>query len=211
MKYVVKQKEPREFTDWKSLANEDWKPAYSNLPGEIKKAVKEALMTEQGFICCYCERQLIYHDSHVEHLRPQSDPLGDPLDFGNMLCSCQNQLKKGEPRHCGNLKDDWYDPSSMVSPLKPGCESRFAFGGDGTIKPSVAQDNCAAETIKRLGLDIPKLTELRAKAIEPFLDESLSTKDFQTFVTGYLARDRSGRFSEFWTTIRHLFGEVVAA
>lgn len=93
-----------------------------------------ALMAEQGYICCYCERRLTNDDSHIEHFRPQSDPTVDPLDFGNLLCSCQNQLKKGEPRHCGNLKGEWFDRDLLVSPLIPGCEDRFAFTGDGEIK-----------------------------------------------------------------------------
>ena len=56
-----------------------------------------------------------------------------------------------------------------------------------------------------LGLDIPKLNALRATAIEPFLDDDLTTEEMQKFVSGYLIKDTSGQFGEFWTTIRHLF------
>lgn len=103
MKHIVKQGEPEAFLDWKALANEDWMPTYDDLAGETKKTVKGALMEEQGYICCYCERRLTDGDSHIEHFQPQSDPAVDPLDFSNMLCSCQNRIKKGEPRHCGNI------------------------------------------------------------------------------------------------------------
>lgn len=211
MKYITKQDEPKAFVDWKAQTNEDWQPIYGDLAGEPKKAVKKALMAEQGYICCYCERGLADEDSHIEHFRPQSDPAADPLDFGNLLCSCQNQVKKGEPRHCGNLKEDWFDPNLLISPLDPGCENRFAFTGDGVIKPAADDDQAAWETIARLGLDISKLNDLRAKAIEPFLDDGLSTEEIQTFVSGYLTRDTSGRFGEFWTTIRYLFGGFVVA
>ncbi len=211
MKHIVKQREPKAFTDWKALANENWQPTYSDLAGEPKKAVKETLMAEQGYLCCYCERRLNDDDSHIEHFRPQSDPAVDPLDFSNLLCSCQNQIKKGEPRHCGNLKDDWFDQNLLVSPLDPDCENRFAFTGDGEIKPLADNDLAAAETIKKIGLDIPKLNAMRSKAIEPFLDDGLSPQEMQAFVSGYLSRDASGRFGEFWTTIRHLFGGFVVA
>ncbi len=211
MKYITKRDEPEVFSDWKALANEDWQPTFGNLAGEPKNAVKKALMAEQGYICCYCERQLTDDDSHIEHFRPQSDPTVDPLDFGNLLCSCQNQIKRGEPRHCGNLKDNWFDPYLVVSPLDADCEKRFAFTGDGVIKPATEDDQAASETITRLGLDIPKLNALRAKAIEPFLDEELTPEEIQSFVSGYLARDASGRFGEFWTTIRYLFGGFVVA
>lgn len=211
MKRIVKQGEPPSFTDWKSLANPDWQPTYDDLSGDEKREVKAALMDEQGHICCYCERRLIDSDSHIEHFQPQSDPAVDPLDFDNLLCSCQNQIKKGEPRHCGNLKDQWFDPVLLVSPLDPDCEARFAHTGDGRIKPASGCDPGAVETIQRLGLDLPKLNALREKAIEPFLDDQISEKDMRMFVSGYLKRDAQGRYGEFWTTISYLFGGDAAA
>jgi uncharacterized protein (TIGR02646 family) len=210
MKPIVKQREPDEYTQWKALANEDWQPAYCDLSGEVKKAVKDALMAEQGWICCYCERRLTDNDSHIEHYRPQCDPVVDPLNFANLLCSCQNQIKKGEPRHCGNLKDDWFDADLLVSPVDPECEDRFSYTGDGAIRPAIDHDLSATETIKRLGLDIPKLNALRSKAIDPFLDESLSLQEMRLFVTGYLGKDALGQYGEFWTTIRYLFRDYEA-
>ena len=206
MKYIEKRHEPMTFTDWKALANDDWQPSYDDLRGDAKNTVQKALMDEQGYLCCYCERRLTDNDAHIEHFRPQSDPTADPMDYTNMLCSCQNQLKKGEPRHCGNLKDNWFDGALLVSPLDPGCESRFVFTGDGHIKPESTTDRAAIETICRLGLDIQKLNALRGSAIEPFLEETLSENDMHRFVTGYLQKDENGLYGEFWTTIRYLFG-----
>jgi len=211
MKHIVKQCEPEEFSSWKALANADWQPTYSSLSRDTKKAVKDALMVEQGYICCYCERRLTDDDSHIEHFQPQSDPAVDPLDFSNLLCSCQDQLKKGEPRHCGNLKEDWFDSALLVSPFNPACEGRFSFTGDGRINPTEDNDPAASETIKRLGLDIPKLNDFRAKAIEPFLDDKLSLDEIKDFVSGYLTKDQSGHFGEFWTTIHYLFNDFVSA
>lgn len=205
MKYILKRKAPVEFTGWKGMTCEDWQPTYEVLSGNVKKAVKTSLMGEQGYICCYCERRLTDDDSHIEHFRPQGDSAVNPLDFNNMLCSCQKRLKRGEPRHCGNLKGNWFDMELLISPFEPSCEKRFAFTGDGKIKAGVSKDRAAVETIGRLGLDISKLNDMRAKAIEPFLDESLSEKDMNLFVSGYLRMDHSGMYGEFWTTIRYLF------
>ncbi len=210
MKHILKKNEPQAFSDWKALVDENWQPTYAELSGKIKQAVKDALMVEQGHICCYCERRLTDDDSHIEHFRPQSDPEVNPLNFGNLMCSCQNQIKKGEPRHCGNLKGKWFDPILLVSPLDSDCENWFAFIGNGVIKPANKHDQAAYDTITKLGLDIQKLNDLRAKAIEPFLDDILSSKKVQAFVTGYLTKDTLGRFGEFWTTIRYLFGGIVA-
>ena len=206
MKKITKGSEPGELLDWKGLANAEWQPTYNQLRGPIKKAVKKSLMFEQGFICCYCERRLVNEDSHIEHFRPQSDPGCDPLDYNNLLCSCQNQTGKGEPRHCGNLKDKWFDEQQLISPLADTCEARFAYSGDGVIRPSDPRDQAAMITIKKLGLDIRKLNDLRKKAVDPFLDAVLSDSEVGQFTAAYLRKDDEGRFGEFWTTIRYLFG-----
>lgn len=206
MKPINKGSEPQELTDWKALANDDWQPSYAELRGVEKAAIKAALMTEQGYLCCYCERRLMEEDSHIEHFRPQSDPAVDGLDFENLLCSCQHRIKKGEPRHCGNLKGDWFDPVLLVSPLAADCDKHFAFTGDGRIYPADPTDMAASTTIERLGLDIPKLRALREGVIEPFLDDAMSDAELSDFVTGYLRRDGEGRFGAFWTTVRYLFG-----
>lgn len=209
MKRINKQEEPQAFLDWKAQANADWQPGYDELRGVEKQAVKQSLMAEQGFLCCYCERRLTDDDSHIEHFRPQNDPQCDPLDYGNLLCSCQNKIPKGDPRHCGNLKNGWFREASLVSPLSEGCDDRFAFAGDGQIRATDPEDQAATITIKNLGLDIPKLNDLRKNAIAPFADANLTDEEFRSFVAGYLGLNHAGMFGEFWTTIRHLFGAHV--
>ncbi|WP_027185387.1 retron system putative HNH endonuclease [Desulfovibrio inopinatus] len=204
MKHIVKGAEPEVFTEWKALANEDWQPTYDDLRSKEKKAVKKALMQEQGYICCYCERRLVDNDSHIEHFHPQHRPEVDALDFNNMLCSCQAQLERGKPRHCGNLKGDWFDEQLLISPLDPSCQTRFRFTGDGRITPAHHDDNAAAETIDRLGLDIPKLREMRSKAIEGIM-EGLPPEEIQNIAAALLSKDTNGFFIPFWTTIRYLF------
>lgn len=204
MKFIAKGGEPEPFADWKAAANEAWQPSYDNLSGAPKRALKQALMREQGFLCCYCEQRLIDADSHIEHFKPQSDAPADALDFSNLLCSCQRQIKKGQPRHCGNLKDDWFDDELLISPLDPDCARHFTYSGDGRIHAAPG-DPAATETIERLGLGLPKLNALRAKAIEPFLDEELSDDLFRQFAGLYSQLDSEGQFGEFSTTIEHLF------
>jgi len=203
MKYIVKGAEPKRLTNWKELRNDNWEPTYQNLDTGVKIATKNELMKEQGYICCYCERRLTDEDSHIEHFRPQSDVLVDALDYSNLLSSCQKQLKKKEPRHCGNYKDEWFDEELLISPLDPACETRFVYTADGEIYPSL-DDAAAIQTINHLNLDLPKLISLRAAAIAPFLDEELSFEEVNDFVTGYL-KQKDGNFAEFWTTIRSLF------
>lgn len=205
MKYIVKGTEPQELTDFIAAANPpDWTPTYRGLTRIAKKALRESLMKEQRYICCYCERRLTKNDLHIEHFKPQNDPSVDPLDFSNMLCSCQENLEKGADRHCGNLKGGWFDNILLVSPLNRSCESKFGFKGDGTIY-AMENDPAAETTIEKLGLGINKLNNSRKLAIDPFLDDSLSESEFKLFVEGYLQIDSEGKYNPFPSTIEHLF------
>jgi len=207
MKQIIKGIEPNEFTEWKNMADAQWTPSFDKHSGNIKEAVYEALKMEQGFICCYCERELMEGDYHIEHLNPQEKGLVDPLDFSNMLCSCQRQLKKGEPRHCGNSKGNWFKEESFISPLSPGCERKFKYTLDGHIESANEMDDAAVITIDKLRLGIDKLNKMRGKAIEPFIDDVLSDQELNDFVSGYLIEKDSnaGRYNPFYTIIKCLF------
>jgi len=201
MKYILKNLEPQSFRDWKSGENRE----YKNLLNPIKGDVKKSLLVEQGYICCYCESKILKENSHIEHLKPKDkDKFPElQLDYDNMLCSCQKQLSKGEPRHCGNSKAN---DIIRITPLDLNCESKFEYSEDGTIK---ATDEDSEETKKYLKLDIPKLNELRKNAIEPFIIdpitfEEVSEEEAKLFAKDYLKK-KNGKYNEFYTTIKYLF------
>ncbi len=94
MKHIRKGEEPRELAEFKACANNDWQPSFHNLDKETKKAIKSALIAEQGYICCYCEREISDKDSHIEHFKPRSRYSDEALAYNNLLCSCQRNLNK---------------------------------------------------------------------------------------------------------------------
>ncbi len=206
MKHIVKQSEPEKFRRWKEKADQ---PSYRKLRSKIKKIVKDSLLKEQGYICCYCEQQLDFEDSHIEHFSPQNDATIDSLDYNNLLCSCQNQLVKGTPARCGHLKDEWFDSDLLVSPLAVDCEKRFFFEGDGVIQPADMQDLAAITTIEKLGLNQQDLISLRNEVINEVItiiaDETFTGEQLDFFVRTYTEKDSEGKFRAFWTTIQELF------
>lgn len=202
MKYILKKSEPESFTDWKSAKGRE----YNDLINPIKGDVKKSLLVEQGYICCYCESKISKENSHIEHLKAKDkDKFPElQLDYNNILCSCQKQLSKSEPRHCGNSK---VNDIISITPLDINCESKFKYNGNGTIEPT---DKASEETISILKLDIDKLNALRNKAIEPFIIdpitfEAISLEESKLFAEDYL-KQKNGKFGEFYTTIKYLFG-----
>ena len=196
MKRIVKDGEPRDFAEWKKTDRMAHRPRWKKVPSPIKEKVHESLMREQGFICCYCEVSVARDNSHVEHFRPKVKNPELQLDYENLLCSCQRELSPGEPRHCGSKKGSWFDENLIVSPIAPGCEGRFRFTANGDIFPCLDDDAGAKATIQRLGLDLPKLRDLRAAAVDALYRLS------RTEIGRLLERRPDGRFPEFYTTIK---------
>ncbi|NOR44296.1 MAG: TIGR02646 family protein [Candidatus Delongbacteria bacterium] len=212
MKYIHKGNEPPEIIDWKNTDKmcQNGNPRWNRLPTELKDLLRKRILEEQGYICCYCERNIGLNDFHLEHIKPKGINKYKiyQLDYNNLLCSCQLELEQGEPRHCGNSKGSWYVEDQFISPLDEDCEERFIFTVDGSIYPANEQDIIARKTIEKLQLDIDKLRNLRKNAIEPFLDENITEEELELFVQGYLVDKRLNNdvFNEFYTTIKYLFG-----
>ncbi len=185
--------EPRRFTEWKATGNDDWQPSYEDLRSELKQEVRAALLKEQGWVCCYCERRVSLHpdSSHIEHLQSRStSDESTALDYANLLCSCNT-----DSIHCGAKKgSDALD----VHPLLPTCTSYFEFGSAGTIAASRAGDRsrAARKAIDVLGLGVPALEARRREACGAML-EQMDGKSFEEMrqeLPRLLSLDVDGRF-----------------
>ena len=173
MKYIQKQEVPPEFLEWQAKSNENWQADWDNFQNPEKRIVHQSLLTEQGYICCYCQRRISLNDSHIEHFKPKDKKYYPELalDYSNLLSSCQKERQKREPRHCGSLKDNWYDEKLTVSPLKENCIEYFHYAIDGQIIPNKQKDKLEAAqiTIDKLGLNIPNLIRERRGVIETII------------------------------------------
>ncbi|MBE9106095.1 TIGR02646 family protein, partial [Nostoc cf. edaphicum LEGE 07299] len=169
MKYIKKSQEPEKFTNWKALENDDWKPNWDdNFQTPEKPVVHDALLKEQGYICCYCGMRITKETSHIEHLKPRSTYPNLALEYTNLIASCQGESEEPPtvPVHCGHKKKYWYDENLMVSPLEINCADFFKYPASGEIQPTdnPSKKAVAETTIKKLALDIDKLQKMRRVA-----------------------------------------------
>lgn len=206
MKYIKKEKEPIEFSQWKAQDKmyQHAQPNWNRLKSSLREIIKDSLISEQGGICCYCERELLEDDFHPEHIKPQSKFPELQLEYTNLLCSCQLEVKKTEQNHCAMNKKDWFDEELFVSPLNPDCQNKFEYTFDGYIQARQADDLAAKTTIEKLNLNVPKLVAMRRNAIGVFLDGDLSLEEVNTFAKGYL-KSKENKFNPFYTSIENLF------
>ena len=195
MRQIVKQDEPVAFSEWREQDHMAHRPKWKRVPANVKQAIQESLMEEQGFICSYCESSIVLNESHVEHFRPIRRYQDRQLDYENMHCSCQRQLRRGESRHCGFKKGSWFSEGLLISPLEADCGRNFLFTGNGEIFARNSNDPRSRTTIKKLGLNLPKLQALRSAAIDALRD--LSSEE----VLQLLQRRHDGRYVSFNTAI----------
>lgn len=166
MKYIQKGKEPQDFAKWKATQkslclNYD----YKCLLNPEKGSVHSSLLSEQGYICCYCCMRVEQSNSHIEHLAPQSKTDSElSVDYTNMLASCGRD--PNWPEYCGNKKQNL---SIEISPLQANCEEFFDYSSTGEILPTannLAHQIDAQTTIEVLGLNHYDLTQGRIQALE---------------------------------------------
>jgi uncharacterized protein (TIGR02646 family) len=214
MRFIHKRQEPSAFATWKQKANADWQPNWENFQKPEKIIVHNALLEEQGHICCYCGQLIEPANSHIEHFQPRTHYPELSLSYGNFLASCpgyptdenqQTQPPKLPQEFCGQKKGAWSEPDLTVSPLDRDCASYFRYTEVGEILPTkeIPKAKAAGVTIQELGLNHAVLRLSRKRLIDGVLQEieSLTTEEIQQLIDLYDRPDRSGKFTPFCAAI----------
>lgn len=140
--------------------------------------VLEGLLVEQGYVCAYTLLRIERTSAHIEHLKPQTicrsedakrkeknlPELREDIAWCNMVACTPEPNLKVNPPYGAIEKKGWWDANNFLSPLDATCEERFSFTNDGKVSPTHDADEPAKETIKKIGLDNGKLSELRKAA-----------------------------------------------
>ncbi|MDO4540017.1 MAG: retron system putative HNH endonuclease [Syntrophomonadaceae bacterium] len=207
MKRIIKDKPPDFFEQWKLdyLAIHGKEPTFGNdFHGPQKQRLKETLLDEQGYICCYCMQRIGDYNSHLEHFKPQSKYPANDLDYDNILVSCDGY--KLDASHCGHRKGPWYNEALIVSPLDEDVEAVFTYNADGTIN---ASGYGGKETIKQLELNSFRLQRLRKSAI---YSSGLFDRDFDIIkdqlIELYSNRQQDGKYCPFCVAVLYCIGDT---
>ncbi|MDX9723029.1 MAG: retron system putative HNH endonuclease [Myxococcota bacterium] len=109
---IRKQPEPKSLVQHRSRAFSD----YSNLPEDAKQALRDALVSEQRGLCCYCMGRIraARDGMKIEHWQCQDAHPDRQLDYSNLLAACFGGENESGPKHCDTQKGDAalkYNPS----------------------------------------------------------------------------------------------------
>jgi uncharacterized protein (TIGR02646 family) len=121
MKFITKGGEP---AAWK---------AYRETPGVDFDAIpelKEALLTEQGYICCYCMNGIKEDNMKVEHYKPRSIYPALKMDYVNLFAVCKGDFCVD--KHCDTKKKN---TELIIHPANPknNCEGIIGYSSNGLL------------------------------------------------------------------------------
>lgn len=213
MIYIQKETEPKEITNWKK-ANP--KIGYKQLPSSERRILRNSLLHEQGYICCFCGCSIGKLDSHSTviqcitkkkdphnvrnaHIVPQSVNPSLTLDYYNICASCNSAIH-GE-RHCDLAQENKILP---ITPLQTDCADYFSFRIDGTIIPnsnkSQNEQDYAQETIDILNLNSNFLKSEREKIIKIFSGtfKLLSDEDKEKALKNISKKNSAGAYTPYF-------------
>ncbi len=205
MKYIRKFPSPESFEDWKRRhPGADWHELSLPHNAPVKDDLADSLRSEQGRICCYCEKRLTRRRSHIEHIKPRSVFPDGILSYSNLAASCNGGPAR-QTASCGHKKGAWYSPR-FVSPHNKSCQHRFLVTASGEMAPRNPSDSNATETIRRLGLNTPDLCAMRRSVYNVLLElkATLPAAQFEKHVENSLLPDGNGLFEPFWSTIEYV-------
>lgn len=219
MKYISKGSGPKELRQWFNATQRDENGKrincrYNHIPPDVKEKVINALLEDQGYLCCYTGIRISDKTTHIEHFKPQSiskqdEDDHDDVEYRNMLAA----YPKGDCPFGAKARGNWYDLDSFIHPLDGACETKFQFDMEGGIKPASKTDLPTKETIERLQLAHSLLVDMRKQAIDELLfpeDEVLSEAKLRRIVeNGYSIRDRKGRYPHFCFIIEQVAQQVL--
>lgn len=99
MRKIDKNPAPASFTDWKLANDTELQIRYETQKGseifeflqdvKIREALENALLIEQGYICCYCGMAIERGKMAVEHFSPKSKHQKATFEYENLMASCK--------------------------------------------------------------------------------------------------------------------------
>ncbi len=179
MRWIRKQNEPRQLTEWRSRCGNDINFSYALLRQDHAAiaAIHTALLAEQGWLCAYTGMRIEANSSHIEHVKPQQHCQAIETVTYTNLVACYPAPNPSQPTPYGaEQKSNWPPPAEahlFVSPLDGACETRFIYTLKGKITAN-NEDLAAKTTIAKLGLDHGELEAYRQAAIQGTLGKENS-------------------------------------
>jgi uncharacterized protein (TIGR02646 family) len=211
MRYIKKGKEPQTLQAIKGLAQRTGQlPAFEALPANVVYEIVQALLYDQGWLCCYCMNEISSETSRLVHFLPFKD---EALTYTNMYLACNysNHLPPAQ-QHCYIKKGTDLIPKYMSDDQ---CAEYFRYNTLGEILPNgpyrtirKCQDNFRSLTpvqqavlsaIEILNLNTERLKDQRKAVLTEVANamRKITKAQIPILVKNLNQKDKNGRLRRF--------------
>lgn len=132
MKRIIKNPEPNSLLEHRAQKHSN----FDNIPLRTKVILRQNLLSEQGYICCYCMKRIPESNPpniKIEHFSCQAENEDLQLTYSNLFGSCTGN--EGQPKikqTCDTKKGNSTLTVNLLTNL-PNCEFFFKFNAEGEI------------------------------------------------------------------------------
>ena len=168
-----------------------------------KEPLKKALLTEQGYICCYCMRRISEENMEIEHWEPQSKYPELQINYKNLLASCSgNRGSKKDNQHCNPRKGDAEITINPADSSK-NCENQIRYSSTGKI--SSDDENINSDLNEILNLNLQTLKDNRQTELftvinalnKKFTKKTWSKEAIKKTLEELSSKDAEGKYSPY--------------
>jgi uncharacterized protein (TIGR02646 family) len=214
MKKIIKTQEPR------SLIQHRVQPHsfFDNLPIGIKEDIRNNLLEEQGYICCYCMKRIpekindngkISYDMKIEHFQCQNNFSNLRLEYKNLLGACTGNMGKSKRlQTCDTFKGESLDLTINPSSDVIDCETLFKYNSEGEISSITNDENINKQINKVLNLNMQTLKDNRKQVYlevqrkiemesKQKPDKKLKISYFEQEKIKWVTKNNDGKYKEF--------------
>lgn len=124
---IHKGREPRSLTQHRAMPE----ASYGNCPTPVKDDIRQALLTEQGYLCAYCQQRIAQDNMKIEHFASQSEFDTQDLHYKNMLgCCLGGEGSPEEKQTCDTRKGNQPLKYNPASPPDIATQLRYSATGE---------------------------------------------------------------------------------
>ncbi|KEO72255.1 retron system putative HNH endonuclease [Anditalea andensis] len=200
MKFIVKGNEPPEWKAYKETQGVD----FDAIP-----ALKEALLNEQGYLCCYCMNGIKEDNMKVEHYKPRSIYPALKMEYTNLFAACKGDFCTD--KHCDTKKEN---TELSIHPADPknNCERIIGYSSKGLL---TYPDRYKTDIEETLNLNNSVLVSNRSAALHGALialkKKGFKKADIQKLIIQYREKGSDGKFYPYCNTVLWLLNKKLSA
>ena len=207
MEYINKRiSEPRKLVKFRKKYKLDEKIRlgkeikFNHLDQTIVQHLRNILLEDQGYICCYCQRRIPEKKlpkSKIEHLLCQENNKDKVFDFRNLFIACNGKI--GEIATCDTSKDS--NELEGIDLLDLGLSEKIKYTKKGFIYSTVDLIDKDIEVLKLNDQNLMKTREAIYGSIKFIKNKIKSRGDFNRqiakVVLEWESKDYEGKYKEY--------------